>query len=154
VSEHASYRHTQVFKAMWLLLPLPAAVVSALALRGGDLHQIESMAIAWGVCIVGLVGLGRLVIELRGDRLHWSFGYLGWPRWELALHEIELLQCVHVSRWRGAGIKGLGKDRLFNVSIGGPALRLTLGHNRVVTLGTPEPERLMAFIEARRTVAP
>jgi hypothetical protein len=154
VSEHASYRHTQVFTAMWLLLPLSACVVSVVALRGGDAHQIEAMAIAWGVCIVGLAGLGRLVIELRGDRLRWRFGYLGWPRWELALREIELLQCVHVSRWRGAGIKGLGKDRLFNVSIGGPALRLTLGHNRVVTLGTPEPERLMGFIEARRTAGP
>jgi len=135
---------------MWLALPLPAAFVSAAALRSGDAGLLQSVVIAWVVCAVGLVSLGRLVIEVHADRLHWTYGYLGWPHWDLALHEIVDMQCVRTSRWRGAGIKGLGKDRLFNVSIGGPALRLHLAGGRIVTLGTPEPERLAAFIEARR----
>lgn len=90
------------------------------------------------------------VAALRDDRLRWTFGFLGWPRWDLSLQEIELVQCVRTSAWRGAGIKVLGKDKLFSVSIGGPALRLGLSGGRIVTLGTPEPERLAAFIEARR----
>jgi hypothetical protein len=135
---------------MWLTLPLPAAFVSVIALRGGETGLLQGVAIAWAVCVVGLVALGRLVIEVDADRLHWTYGFLGWPRWALALDEVVDMQCVRTSRWRGAGIKGLGKDKLFNASIGGPALRLHLTGGRIVTLGTPEPERLAAFIEARR----
>jgi hypothetical protein len=151
MSVQASYRHTQWFTAMWLGLPLPALYVSVVALRNPDPHLMQALGIAWGVCLVGLASLGRLVIELRGDRLQWTFGFLGWPRWDLSLQEIELVQCVRTSAWRGAGIKVLGKDKLFSVSIGGTAVRLGLSGGRVVTLGTPEPERLAAFIEARRT---
>jgi hypothetical protein len=150
VSAHASYRHTQWFTAMWLSLPLPALFVSVAALRESDAHLMQALGIAWGVCVVGLASFGRLVIELRDDRLHWTFGLLGWPRWDLLLQEIERVQCVRTSAWRGAGIKALGKDKLFSVSIGGPALRLDLSGGRIVTLGTPEPERLAALIEARR----
>ncbi len=154
MSAQASYRQSQPFLAMWLGLPVPAVFVTAAALRGGDAGLMQGVAIAWLVCLVGLVSLGRLVIELREQELHWTFGYLGWPHWSLALHDVVQLQCVRTSAWRGAGIKGLGKDRLFTVSIGGPALRLSLAGGRIVTLGTPEPERLRAFVEARRPPAP
>ena len=150
MSAHASYRHAQWFTAMWLGLPLPALFVSMAALREPDAHLMQALGIAWGVCVVGLASFGRLVIELRDDRLHWTFGFLGWPRWDLSLQEIELVQCVRTSAWRGAGIKVLGKDKLFSVSIGGTAVRLGLSGGRVITLGTPEPERLAASIEARR----
>lgn len=150
MSAHASYRRSQPFTAMWLALPLPAAFVSAVALRSADAGLAQGVMIAWALCAVGLVSLGRLVVEVRAERLHWTFGYLGWPRWDLTLDEIVEVQCVRTSRWRGAGIKGLGKDKLFNASIGGPALRLHLTGGRIVTLGTPEPERLAAVIEARR----
>jgi hypothetical protein len=138
---------------MWLGLPLPALFVSAIALRNPDVHLVQALGIAWGVCVVGLASLGRLVIELREDRLQWTFGFLGWPRWNLSLQEIELVQCVRTSPWRGAGIKVLGKDKLYSVSIGGTAVRLGLSGGRIVTLGTPEPERLAAFIAARRPPA-
>lgn len=146
----ASYRHVQRFGVMWLLLPLPALVVSALAASRHDPALLSALGVAWAVCGVGLVCLGRLVIELRGERLAWTFGYLGWPRWELALDDIALLQCVRVSALRGAGIRGIGKDRLFSVAVGGAALRVTTRTGHVVTLGTPEPERLQAAIQARR----
>ena len=154
MTAQASYRHSQPFLAMWLSMPLPAVFVSAVALRGGDASLLQGAAIAWLVCLVGLASLGRLVIELREQELHWTFGYLGWPHWSLPLRDIEQMQCVRTSAWRGAGIKGLGKDKLFTVSMGGPALRLILDGGRIVTLGTPEPERLRAFIEARRPPAP
>ena len=154
MTAQASYRHSQPFLAMWLSMPLPAVFVSTVALLGGDAGLLQGAAIAWLVCLVGLASLGRLVIELREQELHWTFGYLRWPHWSLPLRDIEQMQCVRTSAWRGAGIKGLGKDKLFSVSIGGPALRLILGGGRIVTLGTPEPERLRAFIEARRPPAP
>ena len=154
MTAQASYRHSQPFLAMWLSMPLPAVFVSTVALRGGDAGLLQGAAIAWLVCLVGLASLGRLVIELREQELHWTFGYLGWPHWSLPLRDVEQMQCVRTSAWRGAGIKGLGKDKLFTVSMGGPALRLILDGGRIVTLGTPEPERLRAFIEARRPPAP
>lgn len=154
MTAQASYRQSQPFTAMWLTMPLPAVFVSAAALRISDAGLIQGAAIAWLVCLVGLVSLGRLVIELREQELRWTFGYLGWPHWSLPLQDIVQMQCVRTSAWRGAGIKGLGKDKLFSVSIGGPALRLSLADGRIVTLGTPEPERLRAFIEARRPPPP
>lgn len=146
----ASYRLAQPFVAMWLILPLPALMATFALVRGPDADLALAAGIAWTVCLVGLASLGRMVVELRDDRLHWTFGYLGWPRWDLSLADIALVQCVRVSAWRGAGIKGLGKDRLFTVTMGGPAVRLQLRDGRLVTLGSPEPERLAAFIEARR----
>mgnify|MGYP001764350166 CR=1 FL=1 len=131
-------------------MPLPALVASVALLRRPDAELALAAAIAWAVCLVGLVWLGRMVVELHGDRLRWTFGYVGWPRWELELADIAQLQCVRVSAWRGAGIKGLGKDRLFTVTMGGPAVRLNLRDGRIVTLGSPVSERLAAFIEARR----
>ncbi|HET9822977.1 MAG TPA: hypothetical protein VFQ16_14240 [Burkholderiaceae bacterium] len=146
----ASYRRAQPFAAMWLGLPLPGLLASASLLQRPDGDVALAAALAWAVCAIGLVSFGRMVIELAQERLHWTFGFLGWPRWELALADIAQVQCVRVSAWRGAGIKGLGKDRLFTVTMGGPAVRLSLHDGRIVTLGTPEPERLAAFIEARR----
>ena len=154
MSTHASYRHTQLFKSMWLMMPLPALVVSVAALRGPDQDLTQAVLIAWGVCIVGLASLGRLAIELHSDELRWTFGFLGWPHWSVSLRDIVTMQSVRASAWRGAGIKGLGKDKLFSVSIGGPALRLSLTGGRIITLGTPEPDRLAAFIEARRPQPP
>jgi hypothetical protein len=148
--EVTPYRHQQRFGAMWLLLPLPALLLGLSMLSRGDRTLLVAVASALAVCAVGLAGLGRLVIEVHDDRLAWRFGYLGWPRWQLPLSDIGLLQCVRVSALRGAGIRGIGKDRLFSVAIGGPALRITTRDGRVVTLGTPEPERLQAAIEARR----
>ncbi len=149
----AFLRQTQWFRMMWLTLPLPTVIVTLMAWNSGDPHLRLPVALAWGVCTVGLLSLGRLAIELHGDRLAWTFGFLGWPSWQLALADIAQMQCVRTSFWRGAGIKPMGKDKLFNVSIGGTALRLTLKDGRILTLGTPEPERLAALIEARRPKA-
>jgi hypothetical protein len=146
----APYRRSQPFTVMWWLLPLPALVVSAAMASRRDPALWTALASAWVVCGVGLACFGRLVVELRADRLVWAFGYLGWPRWQIALADIGSLQCVRVSALRGAGIRGLGKDRLFSVTVGGAALRVTTHDGHVVTLGSPEPERLQAAIEARR----
>jgi hypothetical protein len=146
----APYRRSQRFAVMWWLLPLPALVASVAMASRPDPAQLTALASAWAVGAIGLATLGRLVVEVRDGRLVWTFGYLGWPRWQLALDDIGLLQCVRVSALRGAGIRGLGKDRLFSVAVGGPALRVTTRDGHAVTLGTPEPQRLQAAIEAAR----
>ena len=145
-----SYRRSQPFLPMWLLLPLPVLLAAVSAVERRDAASLEALAVTAVVCAVGLLGLGRLTIELRGDILAWSFGYLGWPRWQLPLAQVVQVDVGRPSLWRGAGIKGLlGKDRLYTVAVGGPALRLTLTDGRSVTLGTPEPDRLEAQLRAR-----
>ena len=49
----------------------------------------------------------------------------------------------------GSGIKGPARHRRYTVTMGGPALRLHLHDGRSVTLGTPDPQRLASFVQAR-----
>jgi hypothetical protein len=175
------YRQAQPFLTLWLAMPL-AALGTGLGLAfSDDPNAPAGIVIAMGVYALVLVLLGRLVIELRGPRLHWSLGFVGWPHWQVALADIASLErtqlptlklrCtvgavgrlgLHVARsgiaangHARAGIplvaalRGRSGNRVFNASIGGPALKLTLHDGRSITLGTPEPERLAAFLSAR-----
>jgi hypothetical protein len=146
----ASYRHVQPFVVLWLLLPL-GAVAAAAGVWAVPLGRSPLAAAAAAACaLLPLLLLGRLVIELRGERLHWTFGFVGWPRWSVPLDEIERLEPTKARAIQGAGIKGLGRKRLFNVTLGGPALQLSMRDGRTILLGTPEPQRLHAAIEAQR----
>jgi hypothetical protein len=146
-----SYRHVQPYTLLWIVLPLTMLVMPAADLaRGGDEWPRAAAPVA--VMIVGallLLFLGRLVVEIRGETLSWRFGFVGWPRWRVALDDIVAVERTRASGWHGSGIKGPRRNRLYNVTIGGPAVRITLGADRTVTLGTPEPDRLAAYLEAR-----
>jgi hypothetical protein len=146
----AIYRHVQAFRFLWLSLPLMTLWAGKLVLDSGDPGARPALAIVGATSAALLLLLGRLVVELRGGVLRWHYGFVGWPRYQAALGEIVRLERVRTSPWQGAGIRGLGKHRLFNASLGGPALRLTMRDGRTMTLGTPDAERLAAFIEARR----
>jgi hypothetical protein len=149
MTAHASYRHVQPFTMLWLVLPACAVAVALAAWTSPQARAALAFAIALPCAL--LILLGRLVIELRGDRLHWHFGFVGWPRWSVALDEIERIELTHARAIQGAGIKGLGRKRLFNVTMGGPALQLALRDGRTILLGTPEPQRLRGFIETRQS---
>jgi hypothetical protein len=142
-----SYRHVQTYGMLWIVLPLSAALVLAMGLMQGDRAGSTGLGVA--VPLLALLLLGRLVIEIDGSTLRWRFGYLGWPAWQQPLAGITAVQRLQRAPGLGSGIRGPKADRLYNVTIGGPAVRLALADGRVVTLGTPEPERLAAFIEAR-----
>jgi hypothetical protein len=144
------YRHTQPFVALWVALLLTALVTTVLALRQADAAPWGTLALTWVLCASMLLLGGRLTIALRGNALCWSFGYVGWPQWQLGVDEIARTDVGRPSAWRGAGIRVLGSsNRLYNVSIGGPALQLTLHDGRRITLGTPEPDRLDAALQVR-----
>ena len=71
---------------------------SANAVSYTHLDVYKRQAWAWmltsSVLALSLAVLGRLVIELRGQVLHWHYGFFGWPRWQLPLGEIEDLQAA------------------------------------------------------------
>lgn len=144
-----AYRDVQPFTVLWVLLPLAGGVTLWTAWMGRDASALGAGLMA-AVPLVLLLVLGRLVIELDGTALRWSFGWLGWPRWQVALADIVAVEKTRTPAAAGSGIRSTRQSRLYNVTIGGPAVALTLRDGRRVLLGTPEPERLAAFIEARR----
>ncbi|HRD97825.1 MAG TPA: hypothetical protein PLA97_15655 [Rubrivivax sp.] len=130
---------------LWVVLPLVAVVVIAVTWNA---PPPWASALTLALTLAPLLLLGRLVIELRGGTLHWRYGYMGWPRWHVALEEI-----VEIKLARGpsahAGIQFNGRQRVFTASLGSPAVELTLRNGRRVLLGSPEPDRLARFIHAR-----
>lgn len=144
-----SYRHVQAYTVLWLLLPLTFGITLWIVLASHDVPALE-LALLAGLPLALLLGLGRLVIEIDGPVLRWRFGWLGWPRWQVALAEIVAVEKTRAPGMAGSGIRATRQGRLYNVTIGGPAVALTLRDGGRVLLGTPEPEKLAAFIEARR----
>lgn len=149
MTDHAAYRSTQWLTALWLLLPLVLAFF--VAEQRASHTSVVPLVIAAATFATLLLLLGRLVIEVGARELRWRFGFVGWPRWRVAFDDIATLERVKALPYgAGAGIRGTRRDRQYIARLGGQALRLVLRDGRIVTLGTAEPERLAAFIEARR----
>ena len=147
-----TYRPVQTYWMLWVIL-LATAGVAAFMLPA---EQAAGSADALGglvlmaACLGGsLLCLGRLVIELHTRELRWHFGYVGWPGWSVPLEQVTRSEIIRASYAWGSGIRGPRAHRLYNVTLGGPALRLHLRDGRTVMLGTPEPERLRDVIESR-----
>jgi len=145
-----AYRHVQPYTVLWVVLPI-TGVATGLASWMSPGVPLSLLLAMVGLPLALLAVLGRLVIELDARELRWRFGWLGRPAWRVALAEIEAVEKTRAPARAGSGIRGLGRQRLYNVSIGGPAVGLKLRDGRHILLGTPEPERLAAYIEARRS---
>ena len=145
-----SYRHVQPYTVLWVLLPLTGGVTLWTVWLSQGVPALGAALLA-GVPLALLLGLGRLVIEIDGPVLRWCFGWLGWPRWQVALADILAVEKTRAPGMAGSGIRVTREGRLYNVTIGGPAVRLTLRDGRRILLGTPEPEKLAAYLEARRS---
>ena len=147
-----AYRHVQTYWMLWVILLITAGFAAVMlsaqhALGSGEaLGGLFIMAASLGG---SLLCLGRLVIEVHADAVRWHFGYVGWPGWSAPLEQVVRIEPVRATWAWGSGIRGPSQHRLYNVTMGGPALRLHLRDGRTVTLGTPEAQRLASFIEAR-----
>lgn len=145
-TREVAYRSTQAMLALWLLLPPTSALSAALTWVPGVPSLLALLLAALPFLLVLL--LGRLVIELRGGHVCWSYGFIGWPRWKVDISEI-----AEVQLGRGpsahAGIQFKGTLRVFTASLGSPAVEILLHDGRRVLLGSPEPERLAQFIRVR-----
>ncbi len=142
---HISYRSTQAMLGLWLIMPLAAGLSLYLSWNA---PPAWARALVLAATLLPLFLLGRLVIEIRGGVLHWCYGFIGWPRWQLAIDDI-----IDIQPTRGpsmhAGIQFNGKQRVYTASLGSPALEFSLRDGRRVLLGSPEPERLAQFIRVR-----
>lgn len=146
---HASYRSTQPLVVLWIVMPLVQLLHLVELPRGGP--AVAPLLISTASMVAVLLFLGRLVVEVDDRELRWRFGFVGWPRWRVPLQDIVALERVKSASAFSAGIRmGPGGERHYTARLGSPALRLKLRDGRTVMLGSPEPERLAAFIEARR----
>ena len=151
-----AYRHVQTYTTLWVILLACAGFggyMIWLEATTGSGESLLGLLVLVSSVEGGLLLLGRLVITVHTHELRWQFGYVGWPRWSVPLEEIVQLEPVQTSFAMGSGIRGPAQHRLYNVTMGGTALRLHLRDGRSVTLGTPEPARLASFIEPRLPAA-
>ena len=59
-------------------------------------------------------------------------------------------ECIARGAAAGAGIKGTRRDREYTAAVASPGVKFMLKDGRSVFLGSPEPERLRAFVEANQ----
>lgn len=146
-----SYERRQVLWLLWIVLPGTAALTWWLAgaVQAEPRAQLAVAAVAASELLV-LAGLGRFVVRVQGDTLHWRFGYLGWPHWQLPLADIRTVEQARCTWVEGWGIRRTKEGMLYNAR-GSGAVRLTLKDGRRLRLGSDEPDRLAAFIAARLT---
>jgi hypothetical protein len=143
-----SYFHAQPFTTLWTLMPVTSLGVAAVLWLTGDPQAQLGIGIVLSTTVVTLAVMGRLVIELRGDVLHWQFGWLGVPRGSLPLDQV--LSChTATGSASGAGIRGTRQAREVTAALSSPGVKLVLKDGRSLFLGSPEPDRLQRLITAR-----
>jgi hypothetical protein len=143
-----TYRSAQHFATLWTVMPLSSLVIAAVLWFTGDPNARLGIGIVLSTTVFTLLVMGRLVVQIRGEQLLWHFGWLGIPRWRLPLADITACEVARGTA-AGAGIKGTRQLREYTAAVGSPGVRLTLKDGSGVFLGSPEPERLRAFLEAR-----
>lgn len=148
---HPAYQQTQMLWLLWVLLPGCAGAVL------GTVLPAEGAPFLPGLLVVGLVialllgfllTMGRLTVEIGTEAIEWRFGLFGRPRWQVALADVVTVAPARSTWIEGWGIRKTADGMLYNAS-GFDAVRLTLRDGRVIRLGSPEPQRLISFIEAR-----
>ena len=145
-----SYERSQVLWPLWVVLPA-CTIAVAMSLSAADPDELPwLLAVFTAVPVVLLLALGRLQVQLDGQALEWRFGFLGWPRWRVAMADIESVEVVRTGWVTGWGIHR-GKDGWIYNASGFDAVRLTLRDRRVIHLGSAEARRLASHIQERLT---
>ena len=142
-----SYEHTQTGGPVRVAFGL--AALGFLVMAAVDPFGLPTprAALVVGTVVAGALALvwSRLTVRVDGDRLHWAFGP-GWPRFSLALADIERVEATRTTFWQGWGIHRTRHGWLYNIA-GRDAVRITRRNGRQLMLGTDEPRRLKAALE-------
>lgn len=145
-SDELVWREDQPLWALVWLTP-PMLALPLLTPGGADL-PVVALATVVAAWLIVIAVMGRLVVELHGDRLEWRYGWLGRPRWRLPLDEIAKVEIVRSRPLEGWGIRVTGQGMLYNAH-GLDAVRIVRRDGRMLRLGTREPQRLAAALSAR-----
>lgn len=145
-----AWRESQPVWLLWtLVIPVLFGLV-ILSWKGyGDRPiPLPAAGVLCAVVFVLMLILGRMVTEVRSDRLVWSFGWLGLPRWQLRFEEIVAVELTRNRVYEGLGIHFTKTGMLYNAH-GLDALCLSLRNGRQIRLGTQEGRRLLQALEPR-----
>lgn len=144
----ALYRHTQQGYFMGLGLAFVALTQVGSLVRAMRAHKPRAWLRLPGIVVTtGLAyGLSALTVEITREHLSMSFRR-GLFRRRIDLHDIQSVEQVVLPWYYGWGLRLTPKGWLYNVQ-GRDAVRLGLSSGSRLTIGTDEPERLRAAIEA------
>lgn len=147
------YRHTQTG------YPMLAGLALGLWAQGGALmRDVRDHKKRLWMYVPGMLGfaalmlaLSRLTVTVDGERVTVGFGG-GLARRRFDLRTIDTASITRTSWLAGWGMRLTPSGWLYNVS-GRDAVQLRLSTGRRFTIGTDEPEALLAAIEAARADA-
>ena len=135
-----------------LLITLPWIIGTLAALTFGDPDLLFKYLFG-GVSIVQLiilVSLYAMTITVDDRQVAWKFGIGTWQG-HIPLEKINKVEVVDIKSW-GLGVRVVGGGTLYTVS-GNKAVRLHVQtpwtKDKIIELGTPEPEVLKEFIERK-----
>ncbi|QTL34743.1 hypothetical protein [Pseudoalteromonas viridis] len=135
------YKHTQIGIAILAIMG-----TSALVLAYGSIAKPEE-PIGFAFVIVGIIAIlfCSLTITVGEGQIRWFFGPGFWRK-SLDYSQIGSARVITTKWYYGLGIRLLSTGWLYNVS-GSHAVELKLKDGTTVSLGTNEPEKLLAAIE-------
>ena len=145
------YRRTQTNR--WLpILTIPAFVVAIwvtrTTARGATLAVVLVSAV---ILVVTTLVFSSLTVEVADGELRFHFGFGVWKK-RVPVGEIARLAATRSVWWEGLGIRVTPRGWLYTVS-GGSALEVTPRGKPAFRIGTPEPEVVMAAVDAARETA-
>ena len=138
------YRHTQPGYVMFGAAAAGLVVCLLVGLATG-LWLVPGLVAL--VSLTVLVLMFDLTVEVGEEEIELRFG-VGLIRKRVPLRDVVRCDAVRNSFWHGWGIHYVGRGWLYNVS-GFDAVELGLPKDRVIRIGTDQPERLAAAIRAR-----
>mgnify|MGYP003573485218 CR=1 FL=1 len=147
-----TYRSTQ---ATYFALAVLAVLAVAAGVWTASAEEIDAGAvIAW--IVLGLVAVmaaifSRLTVMVGKGQVLAQFGP-GRPSRRYRLSEVTSVEVVRNKWWYGWGVRWIPGGSMYNVW-GLDAVELRLESGKVFRIGTDEPERLRAAIEAERARA-
>ena len=101
-----------------------------------------------GLLLILAMLFGSLTTKVSKGILYWHLG-IGLIRKQLDINTLTSVRKVRNKAWWGWGIRYIGNGWLYNVS-GLNAIELVVDNDRVVRIGTDEPDALVSAIEHNR----
>ena len=146
------YRHRQtgvvILVAFGMALVLNVLFIFLLPWEGGDEPGRTVLLVTTVLLVVVTACFGSLTIRVADGRLSWQFGP-GPVRKSVPIGEVVEVRATRMSALAGWGIRWTPQGWLYNVS-GLDAVEVTLRSGKRFFLGTDEPDRLIAAIQAAR----
>jgi hypothetical protein len=142
------YKHTQPGTLMRVSFGCIIAFTLGLAVWAGR-HEPQALPLFSFISLamgIGLVLFHQLTVTVSKDFIRLRFG-IGVVHKKFAIAEVESAVAVQKKWWNGWGIRITSHGWLYNVS-GYDAVEIQFKDGKMASIGTDEPKRLLAAIEA------